>query len=49
MLRPLLTNRITWADLPSTLSWQQLDLHICDLSMMQIVDTSTIDEQEGTQ
>ena len=49
-LRPLLTNRITWADLPSNLSWQQLDLHICDLSTIQIIDTSsTIDEKEGTQ
>ena len=49
-LRPLLTNRITWADLPSNLSWQQLDLHICDLSMIQIIDTSSaIDEKEGTQ
>lgn len=49
VLRPLLTNRITWADLPSTLSWQQLDLHICDLSMIQIIDASTIDGKEGTQ
>lgn len=49
-LRPLLTNRITWADLPSTLSWQQLDLHICDLSMIQIIDTSSSTaEKEGTQ
>ena len=36
-LRPLLTKRITWADLP-ILSWQQLDLHICDLSMIQTID-----------
>lgn len=48
-LRPLATNRITWADLPSGLSWQQLDLHICDLSMIQIIDASTIDGKEGTQ
>ena len=48
-LRLLTTNRITWADLPSTLSWQQLDLHICDLSMIQIIDASTIDGKEGTQ
>ena len=48
-LRPLLTERITWADLP-TLSWQQLDLHICDLSMIQIIDTSSpTAEKEGTQ
>ncbi len=48
-LRPLLTKPLTWADLPS-ISWQQLDLHICDLSMIQIIDTSsTIDEKEGTQ
>lgn len=48
-LRPLLTKRITWADLP-TLSWQQLDLHICDLSMIQIIDTSSpTAEKEGTQ
>ena len=36
-LRPLLTKQITWTDLP-TLSWQQLDLHICDLSMIQTID-----------
>lgn len=49
-LRPLLTNRITWADLPSGLSWQQLDLHICDLSMIQIIDASSpTAEKEGTQ
>lgn len=48
-LRPLLTERITWADLP-TLSWQQLDLHICDLSMIQVIDTSSpTAEKEGTQ
>lgn len=48
-LRPLLTERITWADLP-TLSWQQLDLHICDLSMIQIIDTSSpTAEKEGIQ
>lgn len=48
-LRPLLTERITWADLPS-ISWQQLDLHICDLSMIQIIDTSSpTAEKEGTQ
>lgn len=48
-LRPLLTKQITWADLP-TLSWQQLDLHICDLSMIQIIDTSSpTAEKEGTQ
>lgn len=48
-LRPLLTKPLTWADLPS-ISWQQLDLHVCDLSMIQIIDTSsTIDEKEGTQ
>ena len=48
-LRPLLTKQITWTDLP-TLSWQQLDLHICDLSMIQIIDTSSpTAEKEGTQ
>lgn len=48
-LRPLLTERIIWADLP-TLSWQQLDLHICDLSMIQVIDTSSpTAEKEGTQ
>ena len=48
-LRPLLTKQITWTDL-STLSWQQLDLHICDLSMIQIIDTSSpTAEKEGTQ
>mgnify|MGYP000051967123 FL=1 len=48
-LRPLLTERITWADLP-TLSWQQLDLYICDLSMIQIINTSSpTAEKEGTQ
>ena len=48
-LQPLLTKQITWADLP-TLSWQQLDLHICDLSMIQIIDTSSpTAEKEGTQ
>lgn len=36
-LRPLLTKRITWADLPD-IAWQRLDLHICDLSMIQIID-----------
>lgn len=48
-LRPLLTKQITWTDLP-TLSWQQLDLHICDLSMIQVIDTSSpTAEKEGTQ
>ena len=48
-LRPLLTKQITWTDL-STLSWQQLDLHFCDLSMIQIIDTSSpTAEKEGTQ
>ena len=41
-LRPLLTKQITWADLPD-LAWQILDLHICDLSMIQ-----TIDQTKGT-
>jgi hypothetical protein len=36
-LRPLLTKRITWADLPD-IAWQRLDLHICDLSMIQTID-----------
>lgn len=36
-LRPLLTQQITWSDMPS-LSWRQLDLHICDLSMIQVID-----------
>lgn len=48
-LRPLLTKQITWTDLP-TLSWQQLDMHICDLSMIQVIDTSSpTAEKEGTQ
>lgn len=41
-LRPLLTKQITWADLPD-IAWQVLDLHICDLSMIQ-----TIDQTKGT-
>lgn len=36
-LRPLLTGKITWSDLPD-LAWQTLDLHICDLSMIQTID-----------
>lgn len=36
-LRPLLTGKITWADLPD-LAWQNLDMHICDLSMIQTID-----------
>ena len=36
-LRPLLTGKITWADLPD-LAWQTLDMHICDLSMIQTID-----------
>lgn len=36
-LRPLLTTKITWTDLPD-LAWQTLDMHICDLSMIQTID-----------
>ncbi|WP_147324837.1 MULTISPECIES: hypothetical protein [Bifidobacterium] len=38
-LRPLLARQPTWSDLAkSTLEWRQIDMHICDLSMIQTID-----------
>lgn len=37
--RPLLARQPTWSDLAkSTLEWRQIDMHICDLSMIQTID-----------